>query len=113
MDTKLFVRIGAVGFVAVAITMTALQLREEPIRVGPDVIEVTDPKSDPLPAQLRLCNAMGAAAAHDPICRAAWAEKRRRFLGKTRQAEPAPQPSGESSLVPRATAPDVAPQGEQ
>ena len=30
MDTKLFARIGAGAFVAVALTMTALQLREDP-----------------------------------------------------------------------------------
>lgn len=113
MDTKLFARIGAVAFVAVAITMTALQLREEPVRAVPEVIDVTDPDSDPLPEQLRLCNAMGEAAARDPVCHAAWAEKRRRFLGKTGRAEPAPQPSGESSVVPQAVASNAAPQGEQ
>lgn len=112
MDSKLFARIGAVSLVTVAISMTALQLREEPVRVGPDAIEVTDPKSDPLPARLRLCNAMGETAARDPICRAAWAEKRRRFLGKTRQTEPAPKPSGESSVVP-AAASNVVPRGEK
>lgn len=112
MDTKLFARIGAVAFVAVAITMTALQLREEPVRVVPEVNEVTDPDSDPLADQLRQCNAMGEAAARDPGCHAAWAEKRRRFLGKTGRAEPVPQPSGESPVVPRAVAPNLAPQGE-
>lgn len=113
MNPKLFARIGAVAFVAVAITMTALQLREEPVREVPEVIDVTDPDSDPLPAQLRLCKAMGEAASRDPVCHAAWAEKRRRFLGKTGRAEPAPQPSGESSMMTRATASNAAPQGEQ
>ncbi|MDO7837230.1 putative entry exclusion protein TrbK-alt [Sphingobium sp. HBC34] len=113
MDTKLFARIGAVAFVAVAITMTALQLREEPVRAVPEVVDVTDPDSDPLADQLRQCNAMGEAAARDPDCHAAWAEKQRRFLGKTRQAEPAPQTSGENSVLPRAAATDAAPQGEQ
>lgn len=113
MDTKLFARIGAVAFVAVAITMTALQLREEPVRTVPEMIDVTDPDSDPLPERLRQCNAMGEAAARDPVCHAVWAEKRRRFLGKTGRTEPAPQPSGESSVAPSSAASNAAPQGEQ
>lgn len=103
MDTKLFARVGAIAFVGVAITMTALQLREEPVRVVPEVIDVTDPDSDLLPELLRQCNAMGEAAARDPICHAAWAEKRRRFLGKDRHAAPGPGPSaddGSSPLLP-------------
>ncbi|MGE8134125.1 putative entry exclusion protein TrbK-alt [Novosphingobium subterraneum] len=113
MDTKLFARIGAGAFVAIAITMTALQLREEPVRAVPEVIDVTDPDSDPLPGQLRACNAMGEAASRDPICRAAWAEKRRRFLGKVRQGEPAAQPAPETADLPSPATPGAAPEGEQ
>lgn len=113
MNPKLFARIGAVAFVAVAITMTALQLREEPVREVPEVIDVTDPDSDPLPAQLRLCKAMGEAASRDPVCHAAWEEKRRRFLGKSGRTESAPQPSDESSAVPSEAASHAALQGEQ
>lgn len=98
MDTKLFARIGAVAFVAIAITMSALQLREERVPAVPQVVDVTDPDSDPLPEQLRQCNAMGEAAARDPICHAAWAEKRRRFLGvKTEASGPAIEPSAPPS----------------
>lgn len=94
MDTKLFARIGAVAFVAIAITMSALQLREERVPPVPEVVDVTDPDSDPLPEQLRQCNAMGEAATRDPICHAAWAEKRRRFLGsKSEAGNPAPATS--------------------
>ena len=83
MDTKLFARIGAGAFVAAALTMTVLQLREEP-RVAPtETITVWEPDGDPLPAQLRACSAMGELALSSPDCRAAWAEKRRRFLGGT------------------------------
>lgn len=81
MDTKLFARIGAGAFVAVALTMTALQLREEPAPPQPEIITVFEPDGDPLPAQLRACSAMGELALSSPECRAAWAEKRRRFLG--------------------------------
>ena len=82
MDTKLFARIGAGAFVAVALTMTVLQLREEPRVPLTETITVWEPDGDPLPAQLRACSAMGELALSSPDCRAAWAEKRRRFLGK-------------------------------
>lgn len=78
---RLFARIGAIGFVAVALTMTALQLREEPRPVPMEVTTVFEPDGDPLPAQLRACAQMGELALSAPDCRSAWAEKRRRFLG--------------------------------
>ena len=81
MDTKLFARIGAGAFVAIALTMSVLQLREERPEPLPEVITVFEPDGDPLPAQLRVCAAMGELALSSPDCRAAWAEKRRRFLG--------------------------------
>ena len=78
---RLFARIGAIGFVAVALTVTALQLREEPKAVSVETTTVFEPDGDPLPAQLRACAEMGELALSSPDCRAAWAEKRRRFLG--------------------------------
>lgn len=78
---RLFARIGAIGFVAVALTTTALQLREEPKPVPVEVTTVFEPDGDPLPLQLRTCAQMGELALSSPDCRAAWAEKRRRFLG--------------------------------
>lgn len=81
MDTRLFARIGAGAFVAVALTMTVLDLREEPKVPPPEIITVFEPDGDPLPAQLKACAAMGELALSTPDCRAAWAEKRRRFLG--------------------------------
>ena len=88
MDTKLFARIGAGAFVAVALTISVLPLREEP-RVTPSkIITVWEPDGDPLPAQLRACSAMGELALSSPDCRAAWAEKRGRFLGVESDAQP-------------------------
>jgi len=81
MDMRLFARIGAIGFVAMALTMTALQLREEPKPVPVEVITMFEPDGDPLPAQLRACAQMGEPALSSSNCRSAWAEKRRRFLG--------------------------------
>lgn len=82
MDTKLFARIGAVIFVAIAITMTAIEMsrsqqaRTEEPRVAPAAV-LTD---DPLRIELRRCQLLGAAGGSDPDCLRAWAENRRRFL---------------------------------
>jgi len=81
VDTKLFARIGAGAFVAVALTMSLLQLREERAEPVPEIITVWEPDGDPLPAVLRACSDMGELALSSPDCREAWAEKRRRFLG--------------------------------
>lgn len=86
MNTKLLARLGAGAFVAIALTMAVLQLREEPVPPDPEVVVVQEPDGDLLPQLLRSCAAMGEAAASNPTCREAWAEKRRRFLG---QPEPA------------------------
>ena len=96
MDTKLFARIGAGAFVAVAVAMAVLQLREEPASPEPEIITVWEPDGDPLPAQLRACSAMGELAVSSPDCRAAWAEKRRRFLGIETEASPS-DPAVEAS----------------
>lgn len=81
MDTKLLARIGAAVFVGIAVAMTLVQMREEPAARPEPVREVSVPDGDPLPAQLRACAEMGELALSHPDCRAAWAEKRRRFFG--------------------------------
>jgi conjugative transfer region protein TrbK len=89
MDIKLFARIGAGAFVALALTLSVLQLREESAPPSPQTVNVWEPDGDPLPAQLRVCASMGELALSSPDCRAAWAEKRRRFLGvEGRPGEP-------------------------
>ena len=80
MDTKLYVRIGAGAFVAIALTLSVLGLREEP-PLQPEVMTISQANGDPLSVQLRTCAAMGEVALSSSDCRAAWAEKRRRFLG--------------------------------
>jgi conjugative transfer region protein TrbK len=97
VETKLFVRIGAGAFVAVALTMSVLQLREERPAPLPEVVTVWEPDGDPLPAQLRACSAMGELALSSPDCRAAWAEKRRRFLGVDSEAS---DPAADAPLAP-------------
>ena len=86
MDSKLFARIGAGAFVAVALTMSLLELREERPEPMPEIVSVWEPDGDPLPATLRACSAMGELALSSPDCRAAWDEKRRRFLGGSNKA---------------------------
>lgn len=81
MDARLLARIGAGAFVAVALTMTTLQLREKPHAAHAASPATWVPDGDPLAAQLRACAAMGEQALEWPDCREAWAEKRRRFLG--------------------------------
>lgn len=101
MDTKLFARIGAGAFVAIALTMSVLQLREERPEPLPEVITVFEPDGDPLPAQLRACAAMGELALSSSDCLAAWAEKRRRFLGQEGEAStPASDPAAQASDAP-------------
>lgn len=100
MESKTFARIGAIAFVAVAITMTALQLRGDPKPAPADaIVTVMEPDGDPLPAVLRDCAALGQAGAQDRDCLAAWAESRRRFLSPGDGRNDAPD-----ILAPPATA---------
>ncbi|RQW42256.1 putative entry exclusion protein TrbK-alt [Novosphingobium sp. LASN5T] len=101
MDTKLIARIGAGAFFAVVLIMTALQLHDEPKAPQSQTIIVAEPDGDPLPAQLRACANMGELALSSPDCRAAWAEKRRRFLGAGRTAGGAAIPPPGSSPLPK------------
>ena len=106
MDTKLFARIGAGAFVAVALTMSVLGLREEPTVSPTETASVWVPDGDPLPAQLRACSAMGELALSSPDCRTAWAEKRRRFLGVDSEASD-PAADAPSAPPPSTELPDT------
>jgi len=90
MDGKMLARLGAVVFVAIAITATVIEMtrQEQPaqVRTAPDL----QPPADPLRAALRRCQQLGEAAANDPGCLATWAESRDRFLGRS-PASAAPQ----------------------
>lgn len=101
MDTKLFARIAAGAFVAVALTMTVLTLREEREVVQSAVVTIREPDGDPLPGQLKACAAIGELALSAPDCRAAWAEQRQRFLG-IEPGEASPEPEQSPSDIPPA-----------
>lgn len=86
MDGKLLARLGAIVFVAVAITATAIEMtrkEEEPVQASRPS---EDTPADPLRQAQRRCQLLGEAAARDTECLRVWAETRERFLG----AAPAP-----------------------
>ena len=113
MDTKLLARIGAIAFVAIAITMTAIELRgDKPPAVQAPAAEASAPQVDPLREALIRCQAIGQAGAGDADCLRTWAENRRRFLAAGRPlaslAESAPPPTP----VQAPSAGAVAPSGQ-
>ena len=92
MDGKMLARLGAVVFIAIAFTATAIDMtrKDEPSASRP--ASALQPPADPLRATLRRCQQLGEAAASDADCLAAWAASRDRFLGRT-PAPVAPQSS--------------------
>lgn len=82
MEGKTLARIGAIVFVAFAITATMIELtrEEEPARPAP--APAFAPPVDPLRAEQRRCQQLGEEAVHDAECLAVWAETRDRFLGR-------------------------------
>ena len=89
MDGKLLARLGAVIFVAVAITATAIEMtRKEEEPAAQAVRPSEDTPADPLRQAQRRCQLLGEAAARDTECLRTWAETRDRFLG----VGPAPAP---------------------
>jgi conjugative transfer region protein TrbK len=81
MDGKILARLGAVVFVALAITATVIDMtRKEPAPIDTSVPTAAAAAVDPLGAELIHCQLLGEAAESDPACLRAWAENRRRFL---------------------------------
>lgn len=106
METKTIARIGAAAFVGVVITMTALQMRDAP--AGPtetEIITLDEEGVDPLLAELRRCQAIGAAGANDAMCLRAWAENRSRFFMSSVRDDP--QLVGGAEVVPLGNDSDV------
>ncbi|KQT27395.1 MULTISPECIES: putative entry exclusion protein TrbK-alt [unclassified Bradyrhizobium] len=105
MDGKVFARVGAVGFVAVAITATAIEMtrKEEAPERWPSGRAIEAP-ADPLRDALIRCQALGEEGPRDPECRRAWAENRHRFLAPgARPAERLPDmpPAPRDVLTPQ------------
>jgi conjugative transfer region protein TrbK len=94
VDGKLFARFGAIVFVAVAITATAIEMsRKEEEPIASAARQVLGMPVDPLRAGQRRCQLLGEAAGRDTECLRVWAETRDRFLGIT-PASASPQSSG-------------------
>lgn len=111
MDAKTLARIGAVAFVAVAITATVIELtrKEERPETGP-ARQAQVGAADPLRDELFRCQSLGEAGPRDPACLRAWAESRRRFLMP--RTAPSTSPSGASRPTGETRGVGAAPNGE-
>ena len=83
MDGKMLARLGAVVFVAIAVTATAIDMARKDEPSAPPPAPALAQPTNPLRETLRRCQQRGEAAASDAGCLAAWAESRDRFLGRT------------------------------
>ena len=81
MDGKTLARVGAIIFVSVAITATAIEMTRKEERPAARPTPVLEDAPDPLREGQRRCQQMGEAAAGDSECLRIWAETRERFLG--------------------------------
>ena len=88
MEGKRLAQAGAAAFVGLAIAMALVQLQEEPVPAPALPLAGRGADADALATQLRACSAMGEQALSAPVCRAAWAEKRRRFFGAAPSTAP-------------------------
>ncbi|WP_394072745.1 putative entry exclusion protein TrbK-alt [Xanthobacter autotrophicus] len=74
-------RLGAVVFVALAITATAMEMTRKGEGPAPRSAERSErAEPDSLREELRRCSHLGETGARDPDCLNAWAENRARFL---------------------------------
>ncbi len=83
MDGKMLARLGAIVFIAIAITATVVEMtRKEDAPASPSA-RALQPERDPLRESLLRCQQLGESAAADPGCLRTWAKTRDRFLGRT------------------------------
>ncbi len=80
MEGKTLAQIGAVAFVGVAITATAIEFARVDPQVEAVAPPVIAPAIDPLASELMRCQGLGEAGPRDASCLAAWAAGRKRFL---------------------------------
>jgi conjugative transfer region protein TrbK len=84
-------RIVAMAFVVLAIAATAFQIKQQDnvSAAATSLMSAVD-DADPIRAELRRCQLLGEAGAHDAGCLHAWAENRRRFLRLAAPSSEAP-----------------------
>lgn len=80
MEGKLPARIGAIVFVAIAVTATAIEMTRKDEAPASPPAGLVQPQHDPLRDAQRRCQQLGATAASDAECLRVWAETRDRFL---------------------------------
>lgn len=83
MDGKMLARLGAIVFVAIAITATVIELNRKEDAPASSPAALHSPDRDPLREGQRRCQRLGQKAADDADCLRVWAETRDRFLGRT------------------------------
>jgi len=79
MDPKIIARAAAVALIAGAVLACTLELAWQG-RTLESSTSAADDNMDLLANELSRCKALGAEAAHDAACKAAWAQNRARFL---------------------------------
>ena len=99
MDPKIIARAAAILLLAGAVLACALELARQD-RTLESSLPAAHDNMDLLANELARCKALGAEAAHDAACKAAWAQNRARFL-----APSAPRQDRPIELCP--AAPDV------
>lgn len=82
MDGKMLARLGAIIFVAIAITATAIEITRKDDAPASSPVSLQQPERDPLREGQRRCQQLGQQAADNADCLAVWAETRDRFLGR-------------------------------
>ena len=82
MDGKMLARLGAIVFVSLAITATAIEMTRKDAAPEMERVHAVEPKRDALREGQRRCQQLGQAAASDTDCMRIWAESRDRFLGR-------------------------------
>ena len=100
MEGKTLAQMGAVAFVAIAMTATVLEVRRiENAPVASSLRPASATTHDLLQSELIHCQGLGEAGTRDAACLAAWAESRRRFLTPgTPQIKPA---QANETVVPK------------
>lgn len=93
MDGKTLARVGAIVFVAVALTVMVIELTHKQEGPPPTPVHLIPSDGDPLREGQRRCQQLGQKAVEDPECLRVWSQTRDRFLGRT--SEPFSSPSSQ------------------
>ena len=97
MDPKTIAKTAAVVLLVGAVLACALEWAQRDRTLKPSTTAADD-NIDPLADELSRCKALGAEAANDAACKAAWAQNRARFLARS-----APVPGSLNRVIFRDT----------